>query len=197
MNVGGVTKLTLTGQNTKAGTDSFHDRVRFLFPAGNVSYTIIDNIYIDDGSGSFNTGLLGQCQVLFAGLPSGDSSVQWATSTGTTHYNLVNEVPPDDDTSWVQSATSGQADLFTYPPITGTVEAIYGVQISTIARVTDANTFSLIMPVVSGSESDGTSQVISSTAYADYRRIVETDPATSQLWTQAGINAATFGVKVQ
>jgi len=194
--VAGVTVLALTGQNTKAGSDSFHNMVRFCLGNWGLA-TYFDAVYVLDGNGTVNNSILGPCNIVAALLPAGDSSVQWSTSAGTTHYSLVDEVPPDGDMTWVSSATSGQLDLFTYTSPAYPSATILGIQLTTTCRVTDANTFGLYAVVYSGSENDGTPQTISSTTYADYRRIVETDPNTGAAWTIAGLSAAKFGVKVQ
>jgi hypothetical protein len=193
--VAGVTKLLLTGQNTKAGTDSYHNAVRFYF--GSNGGNGVDSAYITDGSGSVNNDFLGLCNVVGLLLPTTDSSVAWTTSSGSTHYSLVNENPPNDDTSWVSSATSGQTDLYGYTQVAYGAATIIGVQLVAACRVTDTNTYNLLMPVYSGTQSDGTAQTVSITTYSDFRRIIETDPNTGVAWTPTALNAATFGVKVQ
>ena len=161
VHVNGVSKLSLTTLNTKQGTDAFYNQVRFLVTSEGANPALpnssLDNIYILDGSGSINNNLLGPCQVL-GEVPASDSSVAWTPSSGSTHFNLVNEIPPDDDTTWVQGTTSGQVDLYAYTPYSWAGAVVIGVQINTTCRVTDANTFGLLMPVVSGAESDGTAR---------------------------------------
>ncbi len=193
--VAGVTRLLLTNQNTKQGSDAYHNAVRFYFgPSGGNG---VDAVYIVDGSGTVNNDFLGICNVTGLLVPVSDSSVQWATSAGSTHYSLVNENPPNDDTSWVQCATSGQTDLYGYTQSNYGVATILGIQLVTACRVTDTNTYNLLMPVFSGSQNDGTAQTVLSTNYSDFRRIIETDPNTGAAWTPTALNAATFGVKVQ
>jgi hypothetical protein len=194
--VNGVTKLSLTAQNTKAGTDGFYDRVRFGSGGGGgtLGNYLIDDVYILDGAGSVNNNFLGNHKVV-AVVPNGDASTQLTTSSGATHYNLLSENPSDDDTSYVQG-TTGQADLYTYtglPPVT----SIAGVQITTTCRESADSVHNLITPVISnGVESDDAGQIIGASGYVDRRRIVELDPATSAAWTLTGLGAAQIGVKV-
>ena len=193
VHVNGVSKLSLTAQNTKQGTDAFYNQV-YIGPPRNTT-TALDDVYILDGNGAVNNDFLGTRKVI--GLfPASDASVAWTTSAGSTHYNLVNENPEDGDTSYVQSLTSGQADLFGYsglPP----VNTIAGIQINTACKETAAGSHSIITPVKSGStESDDTAQPVGIQSYIDRRRIVETDPATGVAWTRTGLNAAQIGIKV-
>lgn len=196
VNVNGAAKLSLSGQNTKAGTDAYYDRVWYGPSTNYSSYAnIFDDLYILDGSGTINNSILGTRRIIGL-LPTGDSSVAWMPSAGTTHYNLVDENPVDGATTFVQSSTSGQTDLYTYqglPPVT----SITGVQINTSCRLQGAGQVSLLTPVLSsGTQNDGTSQPILSQSFADQRRIVETDPATGSPWTLSGLTAATIGIKV-
>jgi hypothetical protein len=53
------------------------------------------------------------------------------------------------------------------------------------------------MPVLSNvTQDDGSAQTITSTTYVSKMRIVEQDPDTTAAWLVAGINAATFGIKI-
>ena len=71
----------------------------------------------------FNNDFLGNVKVVPL-FPSGDTAtLQWTPSTAGTHYTLVNETKDNDDTSYVEDATSGQVDLWNYQaaPSLGTI----------------------------------------------------------------------------
>jgi hypothetical protein len=189
--VGGVTKLSLTNQNTKNGTHTYHNVVRLYAN----SYVWLDDLYILDVTGAANNDFLGNRRVIGI-FPSGDASVAWTPSSATTHATLVDETLDNDDTDYVESSTSGQADLYEYGDASG-IGAISGIQINTTCRETDTNHFNLVTRVVSnGTTSDDAGQLVGTTGWVNRSRILETDPATGSAWILAALNAAQIGVKV-
>lgn len=191
--VNGANWVSGTGANTRNTTNSSMNGIKFPnagFP------TIIDDLYILNTSGSANNNFLGECRIL-TNLPTGDgASTTWTTSTGTSHFALVDEANPNDDTDYNYSNTSGQIDLYTYASIanTGTIAA---VQTVLTARKDDIGTRQIAEQCRSGGTTytGPTTQTLGS-AYLMYREIRETDPATGAAWTTTGVNAAQFGVKV-
>jgi len=196
LRVGGVSKLSASGVNTKAGSNNYHTRVGFLGPASGAEW--LDDIYILDGSSSVNNDFLGNRKVV-ALFPNGDVGgyQDFTCSAGSDHYALVDENPVNDDTDYVESGTTGNKDLWDYPSLTGTGTNIAGIQINTMVKETDAMSMTLNTLIKSGAAEDaGTGETIGSTSYRVLRRISETDPDTGVAWTVSGINAAQFGVKV-
>jgi hypothetical protein len=192
LRIGEVTKASASGVNTKAGTHEYH--TSFQLAAWN-NNLYMDDIYCLDGSGTRNNDFLGNQKVL-AIFPSGDVTSDFTTSAGSDHYTLVDENPANDDTDYVEDSTSGHTDLWNYRDPTG-AGVIAGIQINTMARETDATSFSLKSVVQSDvTEDEGTAEAIGGTSYRVLRRIVEKDPHTNLPWTSDGIDAAKFGVRV-
>ena len=190
--VNGATVVSLSGVDTQEGTHAYHDVVRLGFR----DVAFIDDVYICDGSGTANNDFLGNCRVVSL-LPDGDAAtLEWTPSTAGAHYGLVDESFPNDDTDYVEDATSGHVDLYDYGAVP-TLGPIRGVQVNTECRNTDANSFSLITVAKSGTiVSEDSAQVIGTQSYTCRRRTLETDPNTGDSWTADGLNAAQFGVKV-
>jgi len=196
LRVGGVSRLSASGQNTKAGSNNYHNVFRMLGVSN--THCRFDDIYILDGSGSINNDFLGNRKVV-ALYPNGDVNgyTDFTCSSGSTHYALVDENPVNDDTDYVEDGTSGHKDLWDYPALTGTGSNIAGIQINSMVRETDATSMTLNTLIKSGATEDaGTGEVIGSTSYKVLKRIAETDPNTAAPWTVSGVNAAQFGVKV-
>lgn len=189
-----VSFASASGIDTQNGTDAFARGVRFT-PSGGGGVGYIDDIYICDNTGSDNNDFLGNMRV--EGLyptAEGDQN-DFTASSGLDNSLLVDENPPNDDTDYVESAVSGAMDLYNFqnPGLT----TIKGVMMNTRVKETDATTYSLISVCKSSSfQSDGPASVIGSASYLNKYRVVETDPATSALWTNSGLSAAQFGVKV-
>lgn len=126
--------------------------------------------------------------------PNGDDTVQFARSAGANNYALVNEQSADDDTTYVQDATSGDQDLYTYGDLGYTPSTVTAVQL--ISRIKNPNpgtaNFKNRCKSVS-TVSDGASTIIPSNYY-NYRTAYNLDPATAAAWLPAAVDAAKFGL---
>jgi len=185
--------LSDASKDTKAGTHDYHDAVRFV-GAGTLIGIAYDDIYICDGSGSKNNDFRG-IQRVVAIRPNGDSAVAWTRSAGSTSYTLVDDGAADDDTTYVESSTSTQLDLYDYETLSG-VTSITAIQINTTAKLTDASAFNIYQVAKSDdTQSDGSSVALAS-SYGTKTRILEDDPDTASAWSADGLNAAKFGTKL-
>jgi hypothetical protein len=192
--VGGETVLSATGVNTKYGTHDYH--TAFNFRAVSSEAPMYDDLYVCDGSGSTNNDFLGDCKIIRID-PDGDDIANWGTSTpSANHYENISEVSGDEDSSYIEETASSTLDLFDYESV-ASLGTIYGVQICTQCRESDATTHSLITPIESGgNQYDDSAQVVGTSSYITAVRVAGTDPDTSSLWTMSGLNASKFGVKV-
>jgi hypothetical protein len=189
--VDGVSVLSVADADTKPSTPAYCDRVR-LYPS---AYSYFDDWYVVDTAGSINNNVLGPQKVVTI-FPSGDSSVAWTPSTGTTHYDLLDEraTGATDETDWVETNASGTVDVYTYADVSS-LNSIAGIQLSTVARNYDGSTLKLVTRVVSDEATSDSGDVTLTSAMREYTRVLEVDPATSTAWTVSGVNAATFGIK--
>lgn len=200
LKVNGVDQVNLTNQDTRnggnAGADSFvFGSLIGVSPFGNIDY---DDIYVCDATGSAPTNdFLGDCRVDCIDPNGNGNSSQFVGSDGnsTDNYLLVDEAAPNGDTDYVESATVGNKDTYTYenhPIAAGTV---YGVQVNMNARKTDAGLRKVVSVArLSTNEVDSAEHSLS-TSYLYYRDIRETKPGGGA-WSITDINNAEFGVKV-
>jgi hypothetical protein len=188
-----VSIFSASGVDTQIGSNAYSDQVRFF---GATSDPAWDDIYILDPTGSENNDMLGNVKVSVIS-PDGDDTANWGTSSpSANHYENVNENPGDDDTSYVSESTANVTDLYDYEALPA-VGDIFGIQINTVCRETDATSFDLITPIESGgTQYDDTQQAIGTTSWKSLARIAGTDPDTGNLWTESGVNSAKFGIKV-
>lgn len=159
--------------------------------------TTFDDYYICDGSGALNNTFLGPCRTL-ASNPNGDNSVNWSTvyPADGVHYTKEDDgATADDDTTYVEDATTGHRDLFDYAAVT-VLTSIHGVAINTTCKVTDVNAVDLKTVAVSGANEVTATQTISATDYTTVSHISETDPNTSAAWDVTALDAAQFGFEV-
>jgi hypothetical protein len=194
LRVGQVNVASATGVDTKAGSNNYHTTF-------DIGITITPSMYVDDlycldSTGSDGNDFLGNCKVIRID-PDGDDTANWTTSTpSANHYENVDEAVIDDDTSYVEESTTNVTDLYDYESVPS-LGTIYGLQVNTECRETDATTYSIITPIESGgNQYDDSAQSVSSGTFTTRMRVAGTDPDTGNLWTESGINAAKFGIKV-
>ena len=152
----------------------------------------IDDVYLYNNQG-LDVEFCGPLQV-FTAFPTGDISNtgSWAPTSGTTLYNMVNEVQEDGATTTITSPVDGSTAMFSYTTLPGTLGTIIGVQASTNGTSVGGS----IAPRIS---SDGTVEVGSSVALgasytAHSSTTMELDPGTGLRWSISGFNTATKGI---
>jgi hypothetical protein len=107
---------------------------------------------------------------------------------------LVDEIPPDEDATYVFSSTPGQKDLYGFPNADPTTADVSAVVVEVRARKDDGGTRTIAPTITSGGTAlDGPTQAVGTT-YSQFQSIYENDPNTSAQWTLAAVNAAVAGM---
>lgn len=161
----------------------------------------LDDVYIlnDAGSAPYNT-FLSDVRIE-AVLPDGDGfSSQFDTTfpaSPTNHFSKVDEATPDDDTTYNETSTVNDIDLFDYaamPTITGGA-TVLGVKATCLINKQDAGDapFRLVARPTSTTFNGGTQQP--SVDYHYKFEIWEQNPQTAAAWTEAEVDAGEFGVE--
>lgn len=201
----GVNILSASGVDTTGSTNNYATHFsmfnRYSGSIGGFQASTaidIDDLYICDGTGGVNDDFLGDVRV-DAYLPNANgNSSQLSGSDGnnTDNYLLVDESTPNDDTDYVQSATPGEKDTYSFGNMLHTPATINGLQVCMYARKDDGGLRTACSVTRSGgADTDGTAIALS-TGYLFLTQISQTDPDTSAAWTQSGFDAAEFGIKV-
>jgi hypothetical protein len=195
--VDSYTQLSATGLHTQSGTNQYNNRVKLSNP--HITYMWVDDYYICDGTGSGVTNdFLGQCRV-----SARDPRIDYVAdfdeiypATGD-HYSHVDDgALADDDTTYVEDATTGHRDLFTYWPAT-VYTNIIGVAINTTCKITDLESKILKTLISSnGVEVELDSSTIMDTEYATVSTISEIDPNTTGMWDIDAFNDAYIGFEI-
>jgi len=195
LKVAGTEVFNVDTDTRNGGSLGEIDNIRIL--SNNALHRLaFDDVYVCDTEGTINNTFLGPIQVLTLS-PTGDDTTDFtATGAGTTHADRVADANADDDTTYVESSTTDDQDIWDYEDI-DTGFTISGIEIDTDVRETDASDFTLATVVKSGATTDvDTAQPIAGTDWEILRRVVEVDPNTSEQWTAGNFNAAKFGVEV-
>mgnify|MGYP000653285074 CR=1 FL=1 len=195
--INGVDAITVaTSQDTKATANASANQVRLGTSNSSGMQFYIDDFYCCDQSGSVNNDFLGDCRIDTL-YPNADGNYsQFTPSTGSTHYDLVDETAPNT-TDYNESATNGHRDSYAFQNLSALVAStIHGLQVNVAALKDDAGTRSACAMVRSSSTDSDGATVALSTSQAYISQVWETNPNGSVAWTESSVNAAEFGVKV-
>lgn len=201
--------------NVNIQTSSFNtfDAMSICFEGFNIFVSaLVDNLYYCDdtiGPGDFpcNWFLATPNFIprVLTQFPKTEVSVQF-TPQPSSHLNRenVSEDAMDSDTTYNFSNTVGQRDLFRFDGLPNMqLDLIYGVQIISAARKTDAgfrainNVLISCQSVATGStESLGITRSLPDTLYAYFVDLWFVDPNTNKSWTIFGVDSLVAGYKL-
>lgn len=188
--VDGVTVCTGAGLNTGVGPaaqvriDNYADGGS----GGVVGY--IKDFIVWDGSGTTNTDFIGSCSVVSLS-PNADISLNWTPSSGATGFNLINESPPDDNTSYISAASPAPAAaVFALSDLPADVTSVKGLMTLVRSEKTDGGDANLQASLISGGSTGNGADRPITTAYTYWTDLFPLNPATAAAWLPAAVNAA-------
>lgn len=166
--------------------------------SGQTIFPEYDDFYVLDTTGSPND-FLGPRHI-YTIFPTGaGDSTQLTPNTGT-NWEAVDENGHDTNTTYIESNVENQKDLYQFADLSGTVTDITAAAVYGVVTKTDVSAFDFIGVVKSnGVEEDSAPDLVNPASAGTYEGaggIFITDPDTDAAWTQSGINAAQFGLKV-
>ena len=189
--VDGVTVLNLTNVDTRNGTPTHIDSLRFTVNAsGNpASLFQFDDLYVLD---SFDS--LGERRIETLRPNADTATKQWTpTPSGATNFTAVDDTT-FDGTDYVQTGTVGNTDLYELADLAGS-PTIDAVQVIGFASKTDSGTraFALVADI-------GGAQLVSPDFYlpasaAKHEHIMESKPGGGA-WSAASVNSLRAGPRV-
>lgn len=141
---------------------------------------------------------LGRCQVIPV-FPTADVAVDFARTQGDSNASQVADRDgPDGDASYVRSAQTGEEDRYSSSDAVNlTNERIHAVAVTVSGRKEDVGLRSLTPLIRQGaSPALGSAVPLEVSTYRGGQSVFSVDPATSATWTLAGVEAATFGVRL-
>jgi hypothetical protein len=172
--------------------------LRFHQNNAGIAFLGLDDVVVYGDSGFPNASSdypLGQLAIDTL-RPTSDSAVTWTPDSGLNNFSRVNEVNGDGDSSYVQTATVNNQDLYGYGSLGGVAPVnIWGAMVNSYIDnpVSGTQNFQAVCKS-SGVTSTGTTTVCP-TSYKIKQQAFNQDPNGPTNWTQSSINAATFGAK--
>jgi hypothetical protein len=200
--VDGVAIIEFDGDTI--GTVSALDTVRFGSDRTNISwdsYLYIDDFYLDSTTGESAPAAPPDYRFLPV-LPAGNGYIsQWVgnDADSTDNYLLVDETPPDGDTSYVESAGSGEIDSYTMtnPTISVGWEISAVIAMAVVKKLNAGGSLNLKLntrtTVSAVNHSASSSPIVLGTSYALAwdRRALRPDGG---VWNQATVDVLEIGV---
>lgn len=197
--IDGDTVCNSTNVDTRyTSTDALIDNIEINHTSVS-GLTYISDLYICNTDGSANNDFLGDIRVdKYAPNATGNSS-GLTKSSGTYNYEMVDDdYDCDDDSTYVQSNSTGTKDTYNFPALGYTAASIKAVQVVTqMERTALANRSYCHVTRRSSTDYDTLNvRRMSNAAYSMGCSMLEVDPSTSAAWTQSNLEAAEFGVKI-
>ncbi len=201
----GVQIFTATNQNTSNTGNNQANGLRLGLignTAGGLNFTlstvgVFEDLYVIDPTvGVRNLAFLGDTRV-FASFPNADGgTLQFTPSPNQAHYLNVREAEQDGDATYNFDANALDVDLYQHTPTPASTGTVFAVQLCQVSRKDDAAARSTSNYLKSGASVVQGAVDPLSQSYAWYLDIIEVDPATTNPFTKAGIDAAQIGVIV-
>lgn len=156
----------------------------------------IDDCYFIVGTTGSRVDFLGD-GTLEAVRPSGvGSSTQWTPNTGT-NWDAMNDVAPDDDSTYVSAAANSLKDMYAHTDLvfgTAGTPILFAVRRLRLRLLSAGSRNVQLVYRRSGIDTNSATINYTSTAYVEKKIVEEKDPATLADWSVADINAAEFGL---
>lgn len=187
--------IDFTGDTNPRGADC--DTISLKMSQGSAGGVMFfDDFFLATGGSSF----YGDCRAE-ALFPNSDGSrTDFTPSAGASHYQMVDEVTPNEDVDYNKSLTVGHKDSYQFSDPSPTSATVKGIQYVPRARTDDEGTRTIksFYRSLSGNEYESPNSLGLSSAYAiPIGDIVELNPETGNAWTIQELKDAQFGLKVQ
>ena len=155
-----------------------------------------DDFYVLNNVGSLNTTYLGEKRCVFL-PPTSDSSVVFTHNTGATNYEAIDDLvgAPDDNTTYVYSATSTNKDAYGLTDIESGALNISGVKTNVRAEKDDVNPLSLKTGIKSGATDQQVTHTLG-VGYANFINIFETSDGATTAFTETTANSLLATIEV-
>jgi hypothetical protein len=167
----------------------------------NMSVLYLDDIAINDTSGTEQNSWPGDGHILmFDANGNGDfSQLTGSDGNSTDNYLLVDETPPDSDTTYVVGNTTGQKDLYNVEnhnlPSNAALTLLWG---QVLARAEAAGAGDIKVLLKSGATTHASPVRTPTTNYSLFRTDYLTkDPSDDQAWSFNDLDTVQVGVEIQ
>ncbi|AUM00577.1 hypothetical protein B4966_10675 [Rhodocyclaceae bacterium] len=193
--VNGVLAITLSAQNTTQGGGPLLTAFVGAIPGQACPVSVdVDDLYLADTSGTINNTFLGDVRV-DALKPQGRGGLnQWTVEpAGLPAWAAVSDA---DEATAIRAATAGLRQTFDVEALPAmSAPAVHGVQVTLLARKTDAGNGRVRALAVSGAQTAVSADINLQEQAAWHTALFERNPNGNVPWTEGAFNAAEFGLE--
>jgi len=189
----GVQVMDFAGDTQQTGNANL-SVARWGSAGGDEWIGYLDDIAVNDTTGSKNNSWIGRGGI-YGLKPNGAGAHTDFTPSAGANYECVDEVPPNDDTDYVEDDVVGQIDTYTLEdlePATGIVDAVQWLARVKLAAAGLGN-FKRVLRYSSTDYKGGNLAV--DTSYKYFTEIFDQAPDSTD-WTIAKVNALEAGMEV-
>lgn len=194
LRINGVVDATFTGdtQNTANATA---DRCDIWADVGSGGFNCeIDDVYINDGQGSVNNDYSGDQAVYYLRCNTAGDNAEW-TPSASTNVSNIDDVFPDDDTTYNSTDVENELDLFNVEDLPLASGVIAAICIHIRARKETAGTANIQRAHKRAGTTSLGSSFNPSTSYESQYETLELDPVSAAAFTIANVNDMQLGYK--
>lgn len=190
----GVLAITLSAQNTTQGGGPLLTAFAGSVPGQPCPVTVdVDDLYLADTSGTINNTFLGDVRVDALKAQANGAQNQWTVEGAASAWEAVSD---GDEATAIRAATAGLRQTFDVEALpVMTTPAIHGVQVTLLARKTDAGNGRVRGLVASGASTAVGPNIVLQEQLAWHTALFERNPNGNVQWTEGAFNAAEFGVE--
>lgn len=190
LRVEGVTVLDLSGFSVANQVAQVYIGTRSTNTSAVRTFYAKDYV-IYDGSGSYNNDFIGSVLVHNL-LPTADVDLNWTPSTGTTGYEILDDIPPDDGVYLSAPNPPPSPYVCEVEDLPPDVTSVKAIMTMVRAAKTDGGDASLQIGVISDPSGTpatalGADRPIT-VAQTYWRDVFETDPATTAPWLPSAVD---------
>ena len=205
IHIDGATRLTLSPVDTQTSANGYANQVQIggqghstgILGLSVGSYYIrFDDVYICNINGAQNTDFLGDIRV--EGLrPTGAGlTTQLEPSGAGGNWSLVDDLQPDDDTTYVAAGTVGNLDTYVFSDLQTTAGQVMALTTCLYAEKVDAGQVA-IAPLIG---TTGAPQFVGTSvnlqmSYNYKEEIFETNPVDGGVFSVSKVNSFQYGVR--
>lgn len=159
----------------------------------------LDDIYVCDGTGSYNNDFLGpiRVQTLYPSAPGTYSQWNQIGGVPSNPQTAINEPYYDKDNSYLSSNTVNALSSFYFKSLLANTNAVKAVQVRSFMRKDEAGIRQVQTFLRQGSTDLASGPIITpSESYGTILTRFDNNPITAGAWVVSDVNTGEFGLKV-
>jgi hypothetical protein len=198
---GGVEIGPTTGLDTQQTSNAFADSalVAGINSGSNNNFanTSYEHLLILDSTGSAGNDFQGPIDMDLVTPTGAGFYSDWTPNGAANGWQCVDELNPDEDTTYISTSSVGDQETFTHNTLPGGTTSVKGIIVWTRGRRDDAVTRAFkVLLRSSGTDNTSGTEFFLGDDYIWFMQPYETSPFTSSAWTVSEVDNLEFGVEV-